>query len=123
MAVELHHVFPGEAAGGAHQQQQGLIHPLARGGIHHVAVEHPVAVPHLLARCMEELAADRFCPGPGEAHDRHPALPRGNGGGDGGDGVGGGGQQPELLVGMAFSVAGGQNWMQQQSNGRGSRQA
>lgn len=42
---------------------------------------------------LEQLAPDRFGPGPGEPHDRHAALPRGDGGGDGGNGVGGGGQQ------------------------------
>ncbi|MFI0404168.1 MAG: hypothetical protein ACH34U_14800, partial [Cyanobium sp.] len=56
---------------------------------------------------------DRFGPGPGEPHDRHAALPRGDRRGDGGNGVGGGGQQPELLVEMAFSVAGGGGrWLQ-----------
>ena len=51
-----------------------------------------MALPRLLARGLEELAADGFRPRPGEAHDRHPTLSRGDGGGDGGDGVGGGGQ-------------------------------
>jgi hypothetical protein len=60
VAVELHHVFAGEAAGGAHQQQQGLIHPIAAGGIHHMAVEDPVALPLLAARHAKEQAADRL---------------------------------------------------------------
>ena len=60
MTVELHHVLAGETAGGPHQQQQGLIHLFAAGWIHHVAVEHPVAFPHLLARRREQPPADRF---------------------------------------------------------------
>ena len=97
MAVQLHHVFPREAAGGAHQQQERLIHPLPRGGIHHVAVEHPMALPHLLARGLEKLAADGFRPRAGETHDRDAALARSNGSGNGGDGVRGGGQHQGRL--------------------------
>ena len=49
VAVELHHVFASEAARRLHQQQQGLIDPLARGRIHHMAIQDPVALPHLVA--------------------------------------------------------------------------
>ena len=89
VAVEFHHGFAGEAAGRPHQQQQGLIHPLAAGRVHHVAIEHPMALPGLLARSQKQALADSFRPLAGEAHDRHAALARGNGGGDGGDGVAG----------------------------------
>ena len=101
MAVQFHHVFPGEAAGGPHQQQQGLINALTADGIHHMAVEHPVALPALAAWSHKQLVANRFRPRPRNPHDGHTALPRGDGGGHGGDGV--------EAVGMAVVSADGGN--------------
>ena len=61
MAVQFHHVFTGEAARRPHQQQQGLIEPLATSRIHHMAIKHPVALPALLARGCKQLPTDRLC--------------------------------------------------------------
>ena len=85
MALELHHRFAGEAARRPQQQQQGLIHPLLGLGIDHMAVEHPMAIPELLAGGCEQLAPDRFRLRPGNPHNGHTSLARGDRGGDGGD--------------------------------------
>ena len=87
MAVQFHHVLAGEAAGGAHQQQQHLIHPFSAGRIDHMAVEHPMALPELLAGGDKDLSADRLGPGAREAHNRHTAGPGRHRRGNGGNGV------------------------------------
>ena len=87
VAVEFHHVLAGEAAGGAHQQQQSLIHPFAAGRIHHMAVQHPMALPGLATRRPKQAPADRLSRRPRQPHDRHTALAGGHGGGDRGDGA------------------------------------
>ena len=84
VAVELHHVFASEAARRLHQQQQGLIDPLVRGRIHHMAIEDPVALPQLAPRRPKQPPPNRHGARPREPHDRHAALARcdrrGNGG-------------------------------------------
>ena len=104
MAVELDYVFPGEAAGGPHQQQQSLIDPLAAGRIDHMAVEHPVALPPLGSGRLKQTAADVLGPRTRDPHDRHTALAGGDGGGDGGDGVGGA-HPPRLPSRRSLAVA------------------
>ena len=99
MAMQLHHGFPGEAAGGPHQQQQGFVHPLLASGIHHVAVEHPMAFPALAAWGHKQLPANGFRPRPGDPHDGHAALPRSHRRGNGRDGV-------ESVVGVLPVIVG-----------------
>ena len=74
MAVQLNHVLTGKAAGGAHQQQQRLVDPLARVGVDHMAIQHPVAVPHLGTRGHKQSAGNRLGLGARKAHNRHTAL-------------------------------------------------
>ena len=89
MAVQLNDGLAGEAAGRAHQEQQRFIHPLAAAGIAHMAIEHAVALPDLLAGRLKQTRSNGFGLGPGDAHDRHAALTGGDGGGDSSDRVGG----------------------------------
>ena len=89
VAVQLNDGLAGEAAGRAHQEQQRFIHPLAAAGIAHMAVEHAVALPDLLAGRLKQTRSNGFGLGPGDAHDRHAALTGGDGGGDSSDRVGG----------------------------------
>ena len=119
VAVEFHHGFAGKTAGCPHQQQQRLIHPLAAGRIHHMAVEHPMALPVLLARGQKQALADRLRPFAGEAQDCHAALARGDGGGDGNDGVAG----VAWVTGVAWitgiTAVAGVAWVATERNGLG----
>jgi hypothetical protein len=83
-----------------------------------MAVKHPVALPFLPPRSPEQLPGDRFSPRPGEPHDRHAALPRGDGGGDGGDGVGGGGGGGVGGGGVQGSARGGPPFSARHAGGR-----
>ena len=89
MAVDLHHVLTGEAAGPAHQQQQHLIETAALA-IDHMAVHHPVRSPLLSARAVHHAAPRCFRSRPGETNHGDPALPWGHGGGHGRNRVGAG---------------------------------
>ena len=87
MAVELHHRFAGEAAWRPHQQQQHLIHHIAVGWIVDVAVEHPMALPALLASWLKQLAANGFSVRAADSHDGHAAGTGSHRRGDRCDGV------------------------------------
>ena len=87
MAVKLHHCFAGEAAWRAHQQQQHLIHHIAVGWIVDVAVEHPMALPALLASWLKQLTANGFSLGSADPHDGHAAGTGSHRRGDRCDGV------------------------------------
>ena len=89
MAVDLHHVLAGEAAGPAHQQQQHLIESAALA-IDHMAIHHPVRSPLLSARAVHHAAPRRFRSRPGETNHGDAALPWGHGGGHGRNRVGAG---------------------------------
>ena len=80
MAVDLHHVLTGEAAGPMHQHQQHLIETAALA-IDHVAVQHPVRSPLLPARAVHHAATGRFRSRPGETDHSDPALTWGHGSG------------------------------------------
>ena len=89
MAVDLHHVLTGEAAGPAHQQQQHLIEKPALA-IDHMAIHHPVRSPLLSARAVHHAAPRRFRSRSGETNHGDTALPWGHGGGHGRNRVGAG---------------------------------
>ena len=89
MAVDLHHVLTGEAAGPAHQQQQHLIETAALA-IDHMAVHQPVRSPFLTPRAVHHAAPRRFRSRPGETNHGNAALTWGHGGGHGRNRVGAG---------------------------------
>ena len=83
--MDLHHVFTGEAARSCHHQHQHLIEVLHAVGRQCMAIQDPVARPHLPARNLHHRLHGRLGLGP----DRRisDALAGGHSRGDGRDRV------------------------------------